>query len=224
MPRKRRRPKTRAGLIPADVVAYLLHGDASDISVLDAMSWSEALELDRTANPWRALDVCHAASPVLQAWWADLRETLIDSWVATWPGTRPFAWWLFDAPRWTEHAGHKRPEAEPRRRTGGTGSEFGSNYHRGLPTSFIDAKLADYYNGRAVDMHGKPIGQEFASHPTGAVAIDPNDPPRFESEAAYLERHGLLTAAERQQLTDDDFADEAIDVRPSPGVETFGCG
>ena len=30
--------------------------------------------------------------------------------------------------------------------------------------------------------------------------FDPNDPPQFESEAAYLERHGLLLPGERRRL------------------------
>jgi len=30
--------------------------------------------------------------------------------------------------------------------------------------------------------------------------FDPNDPPIYESQAAFLERHGLLTAAERAYL------------------------
>jgi hypothetical protein len=32
------------------------------------------------------------------------------------------------------------------------------------------------------------------------VAIDPNDPPVFESEATYLDRHGLLSAEEKKHL------------------------
>jgi hypothetical protein len=32
------------------------------------------------------------------------------------------------------------------------------------------------------------------------LPIDPQDPPRFESEAAYLRRWGLLTPAEEKHL------------------------
>ena len=36
-------------------------------------------------------------------------------------------------------------------------------------------------------------------------AIDPNDPPVFESQAAYLDRYKLLTEEEREYLPADAF-------------------
>ena len=36
-------------------------------------------------------------------------------------------------------------------------------------------------------------------------AIDPADPPVFESQAAYLDRHKLLTEVERECLPADAF-------------------
>ena len=30
--------------------------------------------------------------------WCDLREQLLAEWVSEHPGTRPFAWWTYDAP------------------------------------------------------------------------------------------------------------------------------
>ncbi len=36
-------------------------------------------------------------------------------------------------------------------------------------------------------------------------AIDPADPPRFESQAAYLRRHKLLLPGEEKRLTAADF-------------------
>ena len=44
---------------------------------------------------------------------------------------------------------------------------------------------------------------------TPGLAIDPNDPPIFESEAAYLERHGLFLPGERKRLRKVDFEPEA---------------
>jgi hypothetical protein len=40
------------------------------------------------------------------------------------------------------------------------------------------------------------------------VAIDPNDPPTFESQAAYLKRHGLLLAGEERRLKKADWEPE----------------
>jgi hypothetical protein len=63
-----------------------------------------------------------------------------------------------------------------------------------------------YYSGLAVDIHGAPIGD---LHPRDfkGVAIDPNDPPIFESQASFLKRHGLLLAGEERR---SDFEPETI--------------
>ena len=42
------------------------------------------------------------------------------------------------------------------------------------------------------------------------VAIDPDDPPRFESEAAYLRRHGLLEPGEARRVRRDEFVSETV--------------
>jgi hypothetical protein len=44
------------------------------------------------------------------------------------------------------------------------------------------------------------------------VDIDPDDPPRVESQAASLKRHRLLTARERACLMAADYEPGAIDV------------
>jgi hypothetical protein len=45
------------------------------------------------------------------------------------------------------------------------------------------------------------------------IPIDDNDPPTFESEATYLERHGLLTDDEKRILANkpEAWRPEAID-------------
>lgn len=86
----------------------------------------------------------------------------------------------------------------------------------GLPVSWVSAFDEAYYNGRARDVHGNRIGTEFhEGHFTGR-AIDPADPPRFESEATYLDRHGLLTAAERRRLPADAFVPVTMPEDRSP--------
>jgi len=54
-------------------------------------------------------------------------------------------------------------------------------------------------------MAGDVLQRDF----TG-VAIDPNDPPTFESQAAYLKRHGLLLAGEERRLRKVDWEAEAV--------------
>lgn len=43
-----------------------------------------------------------------------------------------------------------------------------------------------------------------------ARSVDRDNPPRYESEAAYLSRHGLLTEAEQRRLPADAFAESII--------------
>lgn len=42
------------------------------------------------------------------------------------------------------------------------------------------------------------------------VGCDPRDPPRFESQPAYLARHDLLSPAERGRLGAVDFQPETL--------------
>jgi hypothetical protein len=53
--------------------------------------------------------------------------------------------------------------------------------------------------------------QEFPfGVPACWVELDPADPPRYEGQATFLDRHGLLTAAERRALPPGAFKPEAI--------------
>ena len=66
------------------------------------------------------------------------------------------------------------PEWLPGRR-----SMSGSSYHCGIPSAWVDAEDVEWCTAEGI----------------AAVPIDPADPPRFESQAAYLRRHGLFCAA-----------------------------
>ena len=99
----------------------------------------------------------------------------------------------------------------PRRRLGGTGTWSSAALNVwpslpfGIPRSFVSQSDVEYYTGRARDIHGNPIGQEFVGHSFPFEGFDPNDPPTFESEAAYLNRHGLLTPEELRRLPAEAF-------------------
>jgi hypothetical protein len=136
----------------------------------------------------------------LQRLWRLHRRELLPDFIRAHPGRRPAAWWRCDAP-------------EPsRRRLGGVGTPchevlaYAEVLDLGIPRHWINARLAAYYRGEARDVHGEPIGVEYRGSGFRGVAIDPRDPPRYESEAAYLKRHGLLSAEERARLTPADFA------------------
>jgi len=142
--------------------------------------------------------------------WKNNREALMSEWIAENPCTRPWAWWNFDAPRWSRPFpgcfwDQKLPD--PRRRLGGTGTPAHEclaivpSFAFGIPKSWVSSFQEEYYNGRARDIHGKLIPTSYEDGHFPGRAIDPEDPPVFESEAAYLQRHGLLTPAEVKYLT-----------------------
>ncbi|MHB8283638.1 MAG: hypothetical protein ACYDD1_03085 [Caulobacteraceae bacterium] len=64
--------------------------------------------------------------------------------------------------------------------------------------------MVEYYNGRRKDVRGKPIPDGYAEGSFAGLAPYPTNPP-VESEAAYLDRHGLLLPGERRQLKPADF-------------------
>ena len=156
--------------------------------------------------------------------WETYGGEIVERWVAEYPGTRPTSWWRFDAPRWRpddpreSDAYYVRDELlpQPRLRLGGTGTpkyEVLANvpdFEFGIPASFVETWEVEYYNGRARDIHGNPIGTEFSEGDFDGIAYDPEDPPMFESQAAYLDRHRLLTADERKALAQDAFDPEPV--------------
>jgi hypothetical protein len=118
----------------------------------------------------------------LEQLWELHRDVILAEQVKDNPGTRPALWWRYDAPRLPvgRFPGHHRDGQlpEPRLRTGGTGTP-------------VAATSAAYAYGL----------------PTAWIDFDEDDPPTFESEAAYLKRHGLLMAGEERRA---DFEPVAV--------------
>ena len=131
--------------------------------------------------------------------WEFAGESLLAEWVETRPGTRPPGWWRFEAP------------SEVRNRMGGVGTPahevlaHAARFDRGVPVDWVEADDVEYYNGRAVDTEGEPIGTEFAEGDFPHEAYDPDDPPRFESEPAFLRRRGLLLPGELERIPAEAF-------------------
>ena len=121
----------------------------------------------------------------LPALWREHAAQILPAWIEAKPGTRPSCWWTFDAP-------------EPRRRLGGAVdplaevSAYAPDHHLGIPTDWV---LPD------------------GPHADRGEAISPANPPIFESQATFLDRHGLLEPGERDRLPADAFAPEALDVQ-----------
>ena len=198
MPTTRRRIKRQRAGVGA-------HLELSPCAI--ARLYDQPAPADTAGDPWPWTSLRDDdAEAVL---WAENRVAVLRGWPRERPGTRPSLWWRYDAP-------------EPaRKRLGGIGTAdlMGGLELRlvcGIPTTWVSEFQVAYYTGKAVDIHGNPIGRtDHAGNPRTAdsfdgVALDPADPPLFESQAVYLDRHGLLTPAERKRLSEADFAPEAV--------------
>lgn len=151
--------------------------------------------------------------------WHEHEEAIVAEHVTAAPGSRPALWWQYSAPRAQPGDYHCttgfRPELpSPRLRLGGIGTpafEVLANapaFWLGVPLTWVTFWQVAYYGCQAVGQ-GKRIPYHRKA-PFHGVPIDRADPPLFESEAAYLERHGLLLAGERRRLKPRDFAPESI--------------
>ena len=142
----------------------------------------------------------------LRRTWSEHRAALLASWVEKHPGTRPQAWWLYDA------------VDLPRLRLGGVGTpecevfNVATSYWLGIPRSWVSAWDVAYYTGTATDVDGQVINPKAADDPEPfrGVAIDPADPPIYEAQATYLRRRGLLLRGEEGRLTPADFEPEKV--------------
>jgi hypothetical protein len=116
--------------------------------------------------------------------WKRLRDIVLKEWITKSPGTRPTAWWAYDAPRQPRgnfvdcYWDGKLPE--PRRKLSGAGFPAWEGRYNMVPS--YDHGIPNYWSG-----------------------VDLKDLPCFEPEAAYLKRHGLLTSVETRKLRRSDF-------------------
>lgn len=149
---------------------------------------------DEHPDPGNDVDIFLLQEDGTRKLWDESKNEIMAAWIMKHPGTRPTLWWDFDAPRTLPG---------PRRRLGGIGTPgfevlaHKPYFFKGLPVIFISKSQEDFYNGRQVDIHGKKISTYNEGDFKG-VAIDSDDPPVFESETAYLQRHGFLTEAEKK--------------------------
>jgi hypothetical protein len=143
----------------------------------------------------------------LQVVWDAVKNELTKDWIKQNPASRPWLWWQYDAPKERVKCWINTDIREAQRlRIGGTGTPsyevlaYVPYFRKGVPSGWISEFDVAYYNGKGKDVHGKRIGTEYKKGDFKAVAYDRNDPPIFESEASYLERHGLLSDKEKTYL------------------------
>jgi hypothetical protein len=201
MPTKRtRRSRTKKSDVPS-TVWYFLNDSMGDLPE-DSIDQFDLLELECSTYPHREL----------KDLWTAYRNEILKRWMLIKPGTRPHCWWLFEAPRLpkAEHGQYKnwhlaKGLKEPRKRLSGVGVakhdvlRVSPSYRYGIPATWIDSFDCKYYNGTAKSIHGNLINPKAKDGDFEGIAIDPNDPPIFESQAAYLDRFGLLAAEEKEK-------------------------
>ncbi len=149
--------------------------------------------------------------PCLKQLWAQHADDILRDWVRQWPGTRPTSWWKWSAPRMPEGL---RPGADedgtwplPRDVVGGTGTpsyvvlpSLYPEFTIGIPNAWTDENEVEQHKGvRLGD------GTVYAG-----IALDVADPPRIESQASYLKRHGLFMPGEERRLPADAFEPELV--------------
>ena len=109
--------------------------------------------------------------------WQRYRDEVLVDWVEQLPGIRPHQWWFFEAPR----------------------APLGT-----LPGWWCDGKISD--PRRHLRGSGRPqLISQVCGVATTWHGVDEGNPPFVESQAAYLERHGLFLPGERDRLTDAEF-------------------
>ena len=116
--------------------------------------------------------------------WQNFRDDILGDWVQRQPCSRPATWWTHEAPA-EPIPGCSGFHAGQRRRLGGVGTpqheviSVWPRFEYGIPASWFDEVGASLFGG---------------------VPVNQDNPPVFESEATYLDRHGLLTPAELTHL------------------------
>jgi hypothetical protein len=147
-------------------------------------------EAERLGLIWVGLEFDDSTfvSPTPRELWPQHGPEIVNWWAVNWPGTRPRCWWKYES-------------STPRLRVGGVGSHE-SEVLGNRPYLKIGIPSCGWITREATQWH--PFrGQR-------CVGIDPYDPPKFESQAAYLDRLNLFRPGERERLGRKDFEPEVL--------------
>lgn len=131
------------------------------------------------ANRFIALDA--ESYDVMRSLWEDYRGGILADWIKTKPGTRPAMWWRYDAPRLAP-------------------AQLGRWSRTVLAPRLIETRLK-------LCGEGKPLHEALNYAPSHHYGIpawfgDPENPPVFETQHAYLKRHALLLPAEHRKIAE----------------------
>jgi hypothetical protein len=166
-------------------------------SLLLARLADAGLPPDASDHDWHCYHYIYP--PHLAAGWREHGAEVLARWIARRPGTRPSCWWKLDAPRISREFIERCPEwgeqvlAEchvPRLRVAGDGERIERN-------PYVECGFPTSWWTR----------------------VNAGDPPRFESQAAYLRRLKLLAPGEAQRLKAADFEPEPLPKQHWPKQE-----
>jgi hypothetical protein len=176
-------------VVPVIEVAFL----ADDTEAYEAAKASAAREDREGVLLWYLTD----REVQQRERWEFARQRVAEYCANVAPGTRSSWWWRLE--------GRLRP------RLGGVGSDWGAvcpNYNpedrhsRGIPQCWVTAASLAFHQSY-LDSRGAAVD---------LIAVDPNDPPALESQAAFLRRNGLLVRGEAKRLSGADFKPELVTV------------
>jgi hypothetical protein len=152
---------------------------------LSDIQWDFLCDKPMPENDFEAFILKYDVRKTNEQLWEQHRDVILAEHTKAAPGTRPALFWEYDAPRSPigtyPGAWYDGRLPEPRQRLGGTGTPA--------------------YECRAV----KPSFSYGIAEIW--VGIDSDDPPIFESEAAYLKRNNLLMPGEEKH---SDFETEFV--------------
>ena len=103
MPTKRmRKPRSIKESVPEGVIGLLETGELKQPGANPLTMWLLYLSSKRPGKEDK-----------LRLYWEELKGDILQSWRRQFPGTRPYAWWKYDAPPPEELADGDDPDREP---------------------------------------------------------------------------------------------------------------
>lgn len=134
--------------------------------------------------------------------WEALRGELLPKWIAEHPGTRPYAWWVFDAPERRRRIGTMRPLYPVKEIDHMTPEPHCELVEDGKPHPFDNPERnakVDEWRRTYPDVANRAAYKLYFGKPSCLMTADDFEA-AYESEAEYLDRLELLTDDERAVL------------------------
>jgi hypothetical protein len=197
VPRPKPQTRTRKPELQPIVRAYFLD-ETSFEKLKQADEERYGIQYHYNQDAWTLMQLEYTYNePQLKGLWRAYEDEIIVEYAGKHPGMRPSMWWRFTAPKMPEAdlAEHGWMDTwfaadlcEPRKRIGGTGDPL-YDHARVVPSFNTNFGIPEHW-----------VDEDFVRRVGRGIAVDFDNPPVFESQARYLQRHHLLTKAEQRHL------------------------